>query len=216
MLKTQARLRLERGRVRSQPEARFGPISGMIETAKSLATEYQITRDNANAYALKSQQRTSRAREKHQFSDHLVPIEIPQRRGNAITFAQDEGGRPETSIESLAKLQPIQGGVVTAGNVSQQNDAAAVCLVVAEDILETLALTPSAYLVSWTASGCHPAMMEIGPVPAVEKLFQRTRLGFNDMDLVELDEAFTCQVLAVLKGWSWHLEAARQLIAHYR
>ncbi len=108
-----------------------------------------------------------------------MPIEIPQRRGNAITFAQDEGGRLETSIESLAKLQPIQGGVVTAGNASQQNDAASVCLVVAEDMLETLALTLSAYLVGWAAAGCHPAMMGIGPVPTVESSSKEPDLGLT-------------------------------------
>jgi acetyl-CoA C-acetyltransferase len=86
----------------------------------------------------------------------------------------------------------------------QQNDAAAACLVVAEDKLSELGLEPMGYFVSWAASGCHPATMGIGPVPAVAKLFQRTGLGFADMDLVELNEAFACQVLAVLKGWGWN------------
>ncbi|MBT7387764.1 MAG: acetyl-CoA C-acyltransferase, partial [Gammaproteobacteria bacterium] len=121
-----------------------------------------------------------------------------------LNFATDEGVRPNTTLESLSQLKPINGGVVTAGNASQQNDAAAACLVVAEDQLEALGLTPSAYLVGWAAAGCHPATMGIGPVPAVEKLFKRTGLGFDDMDLVELNEAFACQVLAVLKGWHWH------------
>ena len=196
--------RLERGRVRSQPEARFGPISGMIETAENLANEYQITRDDADQYALRSQQKASQAWQEDKFADHLIPIDVPQRRADSVTFAKDEGVRSDTTLESLSQLKPIQGGVVTAGNASQQNDAAAVCLVVAEDMLQTLALTPSAYLVGWAAAGCHPAMMGIGPVPAVEKLFQRTGLGFDDMDLVELNEAFACQVLAVLKGWGWH------------
>ena len=102
-------------------------------------------------------------------------------------------------------LKPITpGGVVTAGNASQQNDAAAACLVVAEDQLDSLGLTPSAWFVNWAASGCHPATMGIGPVPAVEKLFRRTGLNFDDMDLVELNEAFAPQVLAVLKGWGWN------------
>jgi acetyl-CoA C-acetyltransferase len=195
--------RLERGRVRSQPESRFGVISGMIETAENLATEYQISRADADAYALASQQRASAAWAAGKFNDHLVAIDIPQRKGGAETFATDEGVRPDTTLETLGALNPIAGGVVTAGNASQQNDAAAVCLVVAEDQLASLELIPSAYLVGWAAAGCHPAQMGIGPVPAVEKLFQRTGLGFKDMDLVELNEAFACQVLAVLKGWGW-------------
>ncbi len=198
--------RLERGRVRSQPEARFGPISGMIETAENLARDYQISRDQADAYALRSQQRAAAAWEAGKFSEHLVSLEVPARRGETILFNADEGVRPDTSLESLGRLQPIAGGVVTAGNASQQNDAAAACLVVAEDQLEALNLTPSAFLVGWAAAGCHPATMGIGPVPAVQKLFARTGLSFDDMDLVELNEAFACQVLAVLKGWNWHDE----------
>ena len=196
--------RLERGRVRSQPEARFGAISGMIETAENLATEYQISRTEADAYALRSQQRAAAAWEAEKFKDHLVDITVPQGKGTSLNFATDEGVRPNTTLESLSQLKPINGGVVTAGNASQQNDAAAACLVVAEDQLEALGLIPSAYLVGWAAAGCHPATMGIGPVPAVEKLFKRTGLGFDDMDLVELNEAFACQVLAVLKGWHWH------------
>lgn len=196
--------RLERGRVRSQPEARFGAISGMIETAENLATEYQISRADADGYALRSQQRATAAWEAKKFKDHLVGITVPQGKGEALNFAHDEGVRPNTTLESLSQLKPINGGVVTAGNASQQNDAAAACLVVAEDQLEALGLTPSAYLVGWAAAGCHPATMGIGPVPAVEKLFKRTGLGFDDIDLIELNEAFACQVLAVLKGWGWH------------
>ncbi|MDA8912357.1 acetyl-CoA C-acetyltransferase [Pseudomonadales bacterium] len=196
--------RLERGRVRSQPEARFGAISGMIETAENLATEYQISRTEADAYALRSQQRAAAAWAAEKFKDHLVGIIVPQGKGASLNFVTDEGVRPNTTLESLSQLKPINGGVVTAGNASQQNDAAAACLVVAEDQLEALGLIPSAYLVGWAAAGCHPATMGIGPVQAVEKLFKRTGLGFDDMDLVELNEAFACQVLAVLKGWHWH------------
>jgi len=197
--------RLERGRVRSQPEARFGHISGMIETAENLASEYQITREEADEYAARSQQRAAAAWAAGKFANELVPITVPQRRGDDIEFTRDEGVRGDTTAQSLGQLKPLTGaGVVTAGNASQQNDAAAACLVVAEDVLEQLALTPSAWFVSWAAAGCHPATMGIGPVPAVEKLFARTGLGWNDMDLVELNEAFAPQVLAVLKGWGWN------------
>jgi acetyl-CoA C-acetyltransferase len=108
-------------------------------------------------------------------------------------------------LEKLAGLRTLtQGGTVTAGNASQQNDAAAACLVVAEDKLDELGLEPIGYLHSWAAAGCEPATMGIGPVPAVNKLFARTGLGFEQMDLVEVNEAFACQVLAVLKGWGWN------------
>jgi acetyl-CoA C-acetyltransferase len=112
--------------------------------------------------------------------------------------------RGDTTPESLAALRPVvKGGTVTAGNSSQQNDAAAACLVVAEDKLAELGLEPLGFMVGWAAAGCEPAMMGIGPVPAVRRLFARTGLSWRDIDLVELNEAFACQVLAVLKGWGW-------------
>lgn len=196
--------RLERGRVRSQPEARFGHISGMIETAENLANEYQITREQADAYAMQSQQRAQAAWDEGKFDNELVTIAVPQKKKDDLIFDRDEGVRGATSMESLEKLRALnEGGIVTAGNASQQNDAAAACLVVAEDKLQELNLDPSAWFVSWAASGCHPATMGIGPVPAVEKLFARNNIGWKDIDLVELNEAFACQVLAVLKGWGW-------------
>jgi acetyl-CoA C-acetyltransferase len=197
--------RLERGRERSQPEERFGYISGMIETAENLANEYHISREEADAYAMRSHQRAVAAVESGHFSEEIVPIAVPQKKGDPLLFAADEGIRPSTTMETLGKLKPlIKGGTVTAGNSSQQNDAAAACLVVAEDKLKELKLEPMGYLVGWTAVGCHPATMGIGPVPAVRKLFAKTGLSFDQMDLVELNEAFACQVLAVLKGWGWN------------
>jgi len=131
-------------------------------------------------------------------------VAVPQKRGEPVMFAMDEGFRPDATPESLAQLKPIEkGGVVTAGNASQQNDAAAACLVVAEDKLEELKLEPMGWLVGWAAAGCDPSRMGIGPVPAVERLFKRTGLGWKDMGVVELNEAFAPQVLAVLKGWGW-------------
>jgi len=197
--------RLERGRERSQPESRFGRISGMIETAENLAREYQITRAESDDYAARSQQRAAAAWSAGHFDPEIVPVTVPQKKGNAIVVSRDEGVRPETTPASLAKLRPLlKDGTVTAGNSSQQNDAAAACLIVAEDKLAELRLQPMGYLVGWAAAGCHPATMGIGPVAAVKKLFARTGLNFADLDLVELNEAFACQVLAVLKGWQWH------------
>jgi acetyl-CoA C-acetyltransferase len=196
--------RLERGRERSQPVERFGHISGMIETAENLAREYQISREDADALSAESHRRAAAAWAAGKFAEEMVPIRVPQRKGDPVIFAGDEGVRAETTAASLAALRPLtKGGVVTAGNASQQNDAAAACLIVAEDKLAELGLEPLGFMVGWAAAGCEPGKMGIGPVPAVQRLFARTGLSWNDIDLVELNEAFACQVLAVLKGWGW-------------
>lgn len=201
--------RLDRGRERSQPVERFGKISGMIETAENLARDYAITREQADAYALRSHQKAAAAWAAGRFADEVVPVQVPQRKGEPITFARDEGFRADATPESLAKLRVLMpNGTVTAGNASQQNDASAACLIVAEDRLAELGLTPMATLVGWAAAGCEPSHMGIGPVPATQKLLARLNLTLDDMDLVELNEAFACQVLAVLKGWGWQDQAA--------
>jgi acetyl-CoA C-acetyltransferase len=196
--------RLTRGRVMSQPIARFGVISGMIETADNLARDYEISREACDAYAARSQQRAALAWAEGKFKDEVVPVAVPQRKGDPILIIEDEGVRGDVTAETLAKLSPVdKAGVVTAGNASQQNDGAAACLVVAEDKLAELGLDPMAWLVSWAAAGCEPSRMGIGPVPAVARLFKRSGLGWDDLDLVELNEAFAPQVLACLKGWGW-------------
>ena len=204
--------RLERGRERSQPVERFGKISGMIETAENLARDYGITREEADAYAVRSHQRTAAAWAAGRFNDEIVPVQVPQRKGDPVVFSKDEGFRTDVTAESMGKLRVLfPNGTVTAGNASQQNDASAACLIVAEDKLAELGLTPMATLVGWAAAGCEPSHMGIGPVPAVKKLLARLNLRIDDMDLVELNEAFACQVLAVLKGWEWQDQDA---IAH--
>ena len=196
--------RLERGRERSQPVARFGVIPGMIHTAENLAADYQITREACDIYAAQSQVRAAAAWAAGRFDAEMVPVPVPQRGGEPIVMSRDEGIRGDTTPDSLSRLRPmVANGVCTAGNSSQQNDAASACLVVAEDKLHTLGLTPMGFLVGWSAAGCEPSRMGIGPVPAVQRLFARTGLGWADMDLVELNEAFAAQVLAVLKGWNW-------------
>lgn len=196
--------RLQRGRERSQPPERFGHISGMPETVENLVAEYRITREAADNYAHASHQRAAAAWSEGRFADEVLAVPVPQPKGEIVLFERDEGIRPGTTPEVLARLKPIiPGGTVTAGNASQQNDAAAACLVVAEDRLVDLGLQPMAFLRGWAAVGCHPATMGIGPVPAVERLLSRTGLALDDMDLVELNEAFAAQVLAVLRGWNW-------------
>ena len=123
-------------------------------------------------------------------------------------FSRDEGIRSDIDLESLAKLKPImKGGTVTAGNACQQNDAAAACLVVSEDKLNLLGLEPLGFLAGWAVTGCEPATMGIGPVPAVAKVMRKTGLSLDAMGLIELNEAFAAQALAVVKGWGTTLEA---------
>lgn len=194
--------RLQRGRERSQPEHRFGYISGMIETAENLARKYAISREAADAYAARSQQRAAAAWSDGRMAAEVVPVSMPPKRGEAMVVEQDEGIRADTTAQLLAKLRPVEpDGTVTAGNAAQQNDAAAACLIVAEHKLAHLGLTPDAFLVGWAAAGCEPAEMGIGPVPATARLMHRIGLSVDAMDLVEINEAFACQVLAVLQAW---------------
>lgn len=193
--------RLERGRVRSQPSERFGVISGMPETADTLAREYDISRRDADAFAVRSHAKAHAAWENGLFDNEIVPLEVPDRKGAVTTFAQDEGIRPGTTMETLEGLRVIrEGGVCTAGNSSQQNDAAAGCFVVSAAYLERHALTPMARLTGWAVAGCDPARMGIGPVPATQKALAKTGMMLDQMDLIELNEAFASQALAVLKA----------------
>ena len=195
--------RLARARVTISPDERFGPIpGGMVETAENLAREYEIARTEQDEYALRSHQRAVAAQNEGRFDKEIVGVPVPQRRGDPVPFEKDEGPRADTNLETLARLRPVmRDGTVSAGNASSQNDAASVCLVVAEDKLEELGLTPMAFLRGWAVTGCHPATMGIGPVPAVNKVMGKVGLSLEDMDLIELNEAFAAQVLAVLREW---------------
>jgi acetyl-CoA C-acetyltransferase len=198
--------RLDRGRERAQPEWRHGHISGMVETAENVARQFGITREAADEFSAASHAKAAAAWDSGAFAAEVVPVAVPPERrgGEPQVFGRDEGVRPGTTVEVLSRLRTVfPDGTVTAGNASQQNDAAAACLVVAEDMLGELGLTASGFLVGWSAVGCDPATMGLGPVPAVARLFRRTGLGFDDMRLVELNEAFACQVLAVTEAWGW-------------
>jgi acetyl-CoA C-acetyltransferase len=197
--------RLQRGRERSQPVDRFGLISGMPQTAENLALEYAVSREAADAFAVRSHHRAAAAWASGRFDGEVAPISVLQKKGPPLTVSRDEGIRADSNLETLARLKPVlPEGTVTAGNSSQQNDAAAACLVVAEERLAELGLRPMVYLRGWAAAGCHPAIMGIGPVPAVARLVKLTGLTLDQMDLVELNEAFAAQVLAVLKAWDWN------------
>ena len=201
--------RLARGRVMSQPIERFGVISGMIETADNLARDYQISREASDEYAAESHKRAAAAWAAGKFDDELVPVSVKQKKGDPIVFAMDEGVRADATAESLGKLRPIEkDGVVTAGNASySRTTPPPPAWWSPRTSSPELSLEPMGWFVSWAAAGCDPSRMGIGPVPAVKRLFERTGLGWNDIDLVELNEAFAPQVLSVLKGWGWRRAA---------
>ncbi len=194
--------RLARARETIAPEDRFGVIEGMIGTAENLAKQYEVSRQEQDEYSLRSHQRAVAAVEAGKFGSQIVPVPIPQRRGDPVNFDKDEGPRDDSSMEALGRLRPIiSDGTVTAGNASSQNDAASVVMVVAEDKLEELGLTAMGYLRGWAVTGCHPAYMGIGPVAAVNKAMGKVNMSLEDMDLIELNEAFAAQVLSVLREW---------------
>jgi acetyl-CoA C-acetyltransferase len=195
--------RLERGRERSQPVERFGRISGMPETADNLANDYGITREEADSFAVRSHLNAAAAWREGRFADEVVALDVPGKRNTIARVEMDEGIREDASMDSMSKLRLLRpDGVCTAGNSSQQNDAAAACLVVSPDYADRHGLRPIARLVDWAAAGCDPSRMGIGPVPATAKLLSRTGLTLDDLDLIEVNEAFAAQALAVLKAWN--------------
>ncbi len=173
----------------------------MPETAENLADELKITRADQDAFALRSQQRAVAAQVAGRFDDEIVPVEIAQKKGDPKIVAQDEHPRADTSLESLAKLKPIvrEDGSVTAGNASGVNDGACALLLASEDAAKKHGLTPRARIVGMAAAGVPPRIMGIGPAPATRKLLERTGLKLAQMDVIELNEAFAAQALAVTR-----------------
>lgn len=197
--------RLTQGR--EQAGGKNHPIpGGMIETAENLRREYSIPRDKQDKLAVSSHQRAANAQQQGFFDAEIVPVRIPQRKSDDIIVDKDEHIRPETSMDSMQKLRAVRSkldddATVTAGNASGQNDGAAAMIVTTEENAEKLGLTPAVKLVGWAVAGVAPETMGIGPVAAVDKLFQRLQLSFDDIDLIELNEAFAAQALACLHEW---------------
>ncbi|MCV7355827.1 acetyl-CoA C-acetyltransferase [Mycolicibacterium fluoranthenivorans] len=184
------------------------PIAGgMIETAENLRREYGIGRAEQDELAVRSHQRAVTAHESGLFADELVPITVPGRRGTPDTVIdRDEHPRADLTVEKLAALRPIRGksdaaATVTAGNASGQNDGAAMCVVTTRAEAEKRGLTPLLALRSWAVTGCAPEAMGIGPVTATAAALDRAGLTLDEIDLIELNEAFAAQVLAVLAEW---------------
>ena len=170
----------------------------MGETAENLAEQHQINRDDQDKFAYWSQSKTAKALENGRLRGEITPVEIPQRKAEPIVFETDEFAKPNTSPEILAKLKPAfrKGGSVTAGNASGLNDGAGALLVASDDCLKTHNLQPMARIVSMGVAGVEPRIMGIGPVYASEKALSKAGLSLDDMDMIELNEAFAAQVLA--------------------
>ncbi|MEO9323505.1 acetyl-CoA C-acetyltransferase [Nocardioides sp. C4-1] len=179
---------------------------GMIETAENLRREYGIGREEQDELAVDSHRRAVAAQDAGLFAEEIVPVEVPGRRGAVTVVDTDEHPRRDTSLETLAGLRPIMGrqlddATVTAGNSSGQNDAAALCLVASPARADELGLRPLVRVVSWAVAGVPPRTMGIGPVPATALALARAGITMDDLDLIELNEAFAAQALAVLREW---------------
>jgi acetyl-CoA C-acetyltransferase len=172
----------------------------MGETAETLAQMHGISRDAQDQFALESQHRAGAAAASGRFTDEMVAVEVPARRGNTETLETDEHVRAEVTIEKLGKLAPVfsKTGTVTAGNSSGITDGAAVTILASGDEVQKRGLTPLARIVDYAVAGVDPKIMGIGPVPATEKLLAKTGMKLEDFDLIELNEAFAAQALACL------------------
>ena len=187
--------------VNPKMKARYGTDS-MPETADTVAAEYGISRKDQDAFALRSQQRWAAAHAKGLFADEIVPVSIPQRKGEPLVVDTDEHPRPDTTAEGLARLKGINGPdlTVTAGNASGVNDGAAALLVASAESARRHGLRPIARIVAFAAAGVAPRVMGIGPVPASRKVLDRAGLTIGQMDVIELNEAFASQALATLRA----------------
>ena len=177
------------------------PPESMGETAENVAGKYQITREAQDAFALQSHQRAVAAMQAGRFKDEIIPVPVPQKKGESLLVEADEGPRADTSLEKLAKLKPAfrEQGTVTAGNASQVNDGAAALLMTSAEKARALSLQPMARIVATAVAGVHPSYMGIGPVPATRKALARAGLRLEQIDLAELNEAFAAQSLACLR-----------------
>ena len=179
---------------------------GMLETAENVRREYGVPRSEQDELALRSHRRAVAAQESGAFADEIVPVTVTDRRAGDKTIDRDEHPRPDASLEHLSSLRPVMiasdpEATVTPGNSSGQNDGAAACIVTHPDRARALGLAPLARLVSWAVAGVPPRTMGIGPIPATKRALERARLELGDIDLIELNEAFAAQALAVLSEW---------------
>ena len=187
--------------VNPKMKAQFG-VDSMPETADNVAADHDVSREDQDAFAARSQQRWAEADEKGLFAEEITPVTIPQRKGDDVIVDRDEHPRPGTTPDKLAKLRGINGAdlTVTAGNASGVNDGAAAMLLASEAGVKDHGLTPIARVVAMSAAGVEPRVMGIGPIPAVRKVLDRAGLTIEQMDVIELNEAFASQGLATLRA----------------
>lgn len=173
----------------------------MGETAENVAEKYKISREDQDRYALRSQQRAVAAQKSSRFDDEIVPVTIPQKKGEAIVVSIDEHPRANTTLEKLAALKPAfrKGGTVTAGNAAGINDGAAALVMMSDSRAQQLGLRPRARIVASAVAGVDPSYMGLGPIPATRKVLQRAGLSIDNMDVIELNEAFAVQVLQCMR-----------------
>ncbi len=181
-------------------KAKYG-VDSMPETGEIVAEEFHVSREDQDAFALRSQQRAASAQRGGILVQEIIPVSIPQKKGDPLLFSSDEHPRADTTLAALAKLPGIvkPGGTVTAGNSSGVNDGACALLLASESAAKRHGLTPKARIVAAAAAGVAPRIMGIGPAPASRKLFAKTNLTVGQMDVIELNEAFASQALAVLR-----------------
>ena len=181
-------------------KAKYG-VDTMPETGEIVAEEFHITRKGQDAFALRSQQRAAEALRAGRLTQEIVSVPIPQKEWEALLFSEDEHPRPDTTMEALSKLKPVvkPDGTITAGNASGINDGACALLLASESAAKRHGLTPKARVVAAAAAGVAPRIMEIGPVPATRKVLAKSGLSLAQMDVIELNEAFASQALAVLR-----------------
>jgi acetyl-CoA C-acetyltransferase len=188
--------RILRARVMSQPNDRFGILPTMMTWAESAAKEHGITREEADKWAVISNQRACAAIKSGRFKDEIIPVSVPQAKGEPVIFANDERPRPDTSIETLAKLKPVLGGVCTAGNSSGENDGSAAVVLMSEEKAKSLKLEPMASLKAFAFSGADPRYAWRSASVAVKQALSKTGLSLKDFGLLEIHEAFAAQSLA--------------------
>jgi 3-oxoadipyl-CoA thiolase len=181
-------------------KAKYG-VDAMPETGEIVAEEFHVTRKDQDAFALRSQQRAGEAIRAGRLKQEIIPVPIPQKKGDALLFSEDEHPRPDTTMEALSKLKPVvkSDGTITAGNASGINDGACALLLASESAAKRHGLTPRARVVAAAAAGVAPRIMGIGPVPATRKVLAKSGLSLAKMDVIELNEAFASQALAVLR-----------------
>ncbi|MDP9082447.1 MAG: 3-oxoadipyl-CoA thiolase [Pseudomonadota bacterium] len=188
--------------VNAQMQGLYG-VDSMPETGENVATDFNVSRDSQDAFALRSQQRALRAEGAGVFAEQIVPVAVPGTKGApAQIMNRDEQPRPDTTLAGLAKLKPVVrvGGTVTAGNASSINDGAAALLLASGAAVEKFALKPRARVLGFASAGVLPRVMGVGPIPAVEKLMKRLRMKVSELDVIELNEAFASQALACMRA----------------